>query len=93
MAIRITAIRLTGGNAHEHITRLWWINPANGKTGDSLTSEVVSFIEDQDGKAYVEDSQGHRVDVGVVTTEWGAKYLRTHADGYYSNNLLVLPKK
>jgi hypothetical protein len=29
VAIRITAVRLEGSEAHEHIVRLWWINPAN----------------------------------------------------------------
>jgi hypothetical protein len=36
MAIRITAVRLEGGNAHEHIVRLWWVNPANSQTGTTL---------------------------------------------------------
>ncbi|MBC6450866.1 DUF3892 domain-containing protein [Actinokineospora xionganensis] len=93
MAIRITAIRLTGGEGHEHITRLWWINPANSKSGDNSRAELVAWIQDEGGKAYVEDARGNRADVGVVTPAVGQKYLRTRADGKWTNNLLALPRK
>jgi hypothetical protein len=93
VAIRITAVRLEGGEAHEHIVRLWWINPANSQTGDNSRAELVSWIENQHGKAYVEDAQGNRADVGVVTPTYGAKYLRTHADGKWTDNLLALPRR
>jgi hypothetical protein len=93
MAIRITAIRLSGGTGHEHIIRLWWTNPANGKSSDNSRAEIVSFIEDKDGKAYVEDAQGNRANVGVVTPAHGSKYLRTYADGKWTDNLLALPRK
>ncbi|QSR28822.1 hypothetical protein CFH99_24675 [Nocardioides aromaticivorans] len=93
MAIRITAIRLSGGTQHEHITHLWWTNPGTGETGDSTRAAIVSWIENDGGKAYVEDNTGHRVNVLVVTPNYGAKYLRTYADGVATNNLLSLPRK
>lgn len=93
MAIRFTAIRLSGGTQHEHITRLWWVNPSNSKSGDDTRAELVAWIENDGGKAYVEDSAGNRADVGVVKPATGAKYLRTHADGKWTNNLLSLPRK
>ena len=93
MAIRITAVRLEGGQAHEHIVRLWWINPATSKTGDNSRAQLVSWIETQNGKAYVEDASGDRADVGVVTPTYGDKYLRTYADGKWTNNLLALPRR
>lgn len=93
MAIRITHIRLSGGTNHEHIVHLWWTNPSTGKTGDNTRSEIVSWIEDDNGKAYVVDAAGHRADVGVVKPQVGAKYLRTHADGQWTNNLLSLPRR
>jgi hypothetical protein len=93
MTVRITAIRQAGGSGHEHITRLWWIDPATDKTGDNSRSEVVTWIEDKDGKAYVNDDRGHRVDVGVVTPARGPKYLRTYADGVWTDNLLSLPRR
>jgi hypothetical protein len=92
MSIRIIAIRLAQGSGHEHIVRLWWTNPANSSAGDNTRAEIVDFIE-KSGKAYVEDASGHRVDVGVVTPRIGAKYLRTHADGVWTDNLLALPRR
>lgn len=91
MSIHVIAIRLAGGSSHQHIVRLWWTNPANGETGNSARSEVVNWIENG-GKAYVEE-YGHRIDVGVVTPASGPKYLRTHADGYWTDNLLALPRR
>jgi Protein of unknown function (DUF3892) len=41
----------------------------------------------------VEDARGNRADVGVVTPTHGAKYLRTYADGVWTDNLLALPRK
>ncbi|MDQ4114641.1 MAG: DUF3892 domain-containing protein [Actinomycetota bacterium] len=93
MAIRITAIRLSGGTQHEHISRLWWTNPSTGKTGDNTRSEIVSWLESGGNKAYVDDGAGHRVNVGVVDPAVGAKYLRTYADGVWTNNLLALPHR
>ena len=92
MSIKFVAIRLSGGTSHEHITRLWWINPSNSQTGDNSRAELVAWIE-QGGKAYVEDNYGNRVDVGVVTPRLGEKYLRTFADGKWTNNLLALPRR
>lgn len=91
MAIRIVAIRLSGGTDHQHITRLWWENST--KSGDNTRAEIVSWIENQNGTAYVQDSGGHRVTVGVVTPAYGDKYLRTYADGRWTDNLLALPEK
>jgi hypothetical protein len=93
MAIRITAIRLTGGQGHEHISHLWWTNPADGKTGDNTRSQLVDWIEEENGKAYIDDQHGNRADVLVVTPAVGQKYLRTYADGKWTDNLLALPRK
>ena len=93
MSIRITAVRLSGGTEHEHIVHLWWTNPATGQSDNNSRAEIVAWIEDQNGKAYVEDGYGHRVDVLVVRPAFGAKYLRTYADGRWTNNLLALPRR
>ena len=93
MAIRITAIELSGGAQHEHIVHLWWTNPGNSSTGDNSRSQLVDWIENENGKAYVEDGSGHRADVHVVTPSAGAKYLRTKQDGAWTDNLLALPRR
>ncbi|MDI5973985.1 DUF3892 domain-containing protein [Streptomyces sp. SL13] len=92
MSIKITVVHLSGGIDHEHITGLRWTNPADGKTGDSSRATLVAWIEDKNGKAYTEDSSGHRADVAVVNPARGEKYLRTRADGVWTNNLLALPR-
>ncbi|MFF5931597.1 DUF3892 domain-containing protein [Streptomyces hydrogenans] len=94
MAIQITAVRLTtGGTAHEHITHLWWTDQVTGNTGDNTRAEIVHWIEHQAGKAYTSDAAGRRTEVLVVTPTRGEKYLRTHADGVWTNNLLALPRR
>lgn len=93
MSIRITAIRLSGGTQHEHITRLWWTDLDNGQTGDNSRAELVDWIENKGGTAFVDDGYGHRVSVLVVTPSSGPKYLRTYADGRWTNNLLSLPQR
>ncbi|MGW0502043.1 DUF3892 domain-containing protein [Micromonospora sp. NPDC003241] len=93
MAIKITAIRLSDGAAHEHIVWLWWENPSTGATGNNSRAALIEWIESQGGKAYVEDSRGNRADVGVVKPTYGEKYLRTHANGVWTDNLLALPRQ
>jgi hypothetical protein len=93
MAIRITAVRLVDGHGHEHITHLWWTNPGSGAAGDNTRAAIVWWIDNEQGKAYVEDGQGNRADVLVVTPRYADKYLRTYADGKWTDNLLALPRK
>jgi hypothetical protein len=93
VAIRITDIRQEGGTGHEHISFLWWTNPSTGQDDRSTGASIVSWIEDKNGKAYVEDAHGNRADVLVVTPPYGEKYLRTYADGRWTDNLLALPRK
>ncbi|WP_405709126.1 DUF3892 domain-containing protein [Streptomyces xanthophaeus] len=94
MTIQITAVRLTaGGTTHEHIIHLWWTEQATGKISDNTRAQIVDWIENQSGKAYTSDAAGHRTEVAVVTPARGEKYLRTHADGVWTNNLLALPRR
>lgn len=93
MAISITGIRLSGGPEHQHIVRLWWTNPSTGKTRENTRAQIVAWIENEDGKAYVEDAGGNRADIGVITPTRGEKYLRTYADRVWTNNLLALPQR
>lgn len=93
MAIQMTAIRLSGGTSHEHITHLWWVDPSKNQPGDNTRAQIVNWIDNEKGHAYVQDAYGNRVTVGVVTPQRGEKYLRTHADGKWTDNLLSLPRR
>lgn len=91
MAVRATHKRLSGGTDHEHIIRLWWTDESTGKSGNGTRAELVAWIENEKGQIYVKGPSGDRAEVGVVTPSYGEKYLRTHADGEWNNNLLSLP--
>lgn len=86
--IQIIAVHIEGGNGHEHISQVRWVDlDNNNKPGTSTVAEMVQWIE-EGGKSIVRDEQ-RAVYVGVVDAD--PKYIRTHADGVWTNNLLALP--
>ncbi len=95
MAVRIIGIRKDNGNhynPHEGITDYQWINEQTRATGISSRAEMIHFFEVDRGQAYVKDQFGNVAWVGVQTSAWGTKYLRTYADSKWTNNLLSLPE-
>lgn len=91
MAIQITAVQLDGGLGHEHIARLRWTSDTQSDM-ESTRAQIAEWIEDSNGTAYTDDGRGHRAWVAVRTPERGPKYLQTHADNVWTNNLLALPR-
>lgn len=82
----ITAVHMAGGVQHEHIASVRWRNPSDGKADESRREQVVEFIN---GGGDVRVTDGvHTVSVGVLQQRW----LRTHADGKWTDNLLALPR-
>lgn len=71
-------------NSHEGITHL------GGDGWKWPRSEVIRSIVNGTNTFFTLVS-GKRADVGVVSGPNG-KYVRTHADGYYNDNLLALPE-
>jgi len=71
-------------DSHEGITHL------GGATWKWTRQRVVDSIE-QGTNTFYTMVGGKRADVGVVSGPYG-KYVRTHADGYYNDNLLALPE-
>ena len=70
-------------NTHESITHL-------GGAGWRYTREqVVNYIEQRTHTFYTQVG-GKRADVAVRENGHGGKYVQTHADGYWNNNLLAL---
>jgi len=86
---RITHIRKPDRqNAHEHITHVG--NPAAGWFWQREL--VITSINAKTNTFYVLES-GRRSEVGVVNPNDGrSPFLRTHADGYWNDNLLALPE-
>jgi len=87
MAIFLTGVHMVGGVGHEHIGGVKWKTPNDGKDGQALTADVIEWIETKKWDVRVSDG-ATSVAVGVVDHS----YLRTHADGRWTNNLLSLPR-
>lgn len=87
--IYIHAVHMSGGTQHEHIASVRWKNPDNGKTGQNSRSEMVDWIKGG-GAAYACGGNGHMARVKVVNAN--PPYIRTHADGVWTDNLLALPR-
>jgi Protein of unknown function (DUF3892) len=90
--IQITAIRLQGTAEHEHIAAVQWRNLQTGVTGESTREAVVSWLEESKANQAVVANGTSWVYVGVVRAAGRPAYLRTHADGKWSDNLLALPR-
>ena len=95
MAVRITCINKPSGdndNPHEAISHYGWLNEENNQKGKSTRPEMVDWIENKGGQAYVTDRNGNKVFCEVRQSIRGTKFLQTIADGRYTNNLLELPE-
>lgn len=80
---------MSGGSRHEHIASLRWENPSDGKQGQSSRSAVVDWIKNKGGQARVRSGR-EVAQVGVVDAR--PPYIRTYADGFWTDNLLALPR-
>jgi Protein of unknown function (DUF3892) len=88
--IYITAVHMSAGGAgNEHIAGVRWSNAESGAVGESTTPAVIHWIDNDGGVAKVKASPA---DVLVGTVDANPKYLRTYADGKWTNNLLSLPR-
>jgi uncharacterized protein DUF3892 len=81
-------------NPHERVLRILYIGGKNsdGTRWKLLQPQAIGYIEDGSYSFYVDRSEGDAVDVIVVASKWGNKYLKTTADGDQPNNLLSLPE-
>jgi hypothetical protein len=79
---------MVGGQLHEHIAEVRWKDPGDNTTGQSTRETMVDWIKNKGGQAYVTDGNV-QVAVGVVAAT--PPYIRTHADGLWTDNLLALP--
>lgn len=79
---------MQGGNRHEHIASVRWQDPGNGTADVSTREAMVAWIR-KGNRAFVTDGR-NTVDVLVVNAH--PPYLRTYADGKWTDNLLALPR-
>lgn len=89
--IEITAIRQVGGVLHEHIVALQWRNTTTPSTGESTREQMVDWLSVAGNQAIVRGPTKTAF-VGVVRPQSGRPYVRTYADGVWTDNLLHLPR-
>ncbi len=89
--VQVTCIRKPHPQSpHEHITYLG--NPRSTGGGWIWTREqVIRSIDEGTNTFYVLDPKtNRRADIAVVRTTGHPPYVRTHADGVWTDNLLAL---
>ena len=84
--VRITCITKSIPNGgHQHITH------AGNAAGTWTVELIINNIDNHIDTFFVLDERsGKRAEVGVVREAGKRPYIRTHADGYYNDNLLSL---
>jgi len=84
--VLITCItKSTPNGGYQHITH------AGNSSGTWPVELIIRNIDGGIDTFYVkDDSTGKRAEVGVVREAGKRPYIRTHADGYYNDNLLSL---
>lgn len=86
MSVEITHVHYgTTSKTHESIDAYQYHNDGESKLWYRWKADMVSFLETTT-TAHVKGVQ-----VGIVNDPPKAKYLRTHANGYFNDNLLSLP--
>lgn len=90
MSIEITHVKYSGtSKTHESIVEYKWKNQQTGNVASSTKPVLVAWVEGN-GAAYV-GANTQQVEVKAVRPSGAPAYLRTHADGKPTNNLLSLP--
>lgn len=74
---------------HERVTAVGGPKPDGSGRWKDTTENVVQFIESKQHRFYASEG-GRTVWVGVRVSAAGNKFLQTHADGYWNDNLLAL---
>ena len=90
MTAYIAAVHMSGGTQHQHISQVVWVVDGTFQSGISARSDIVKFI-DAGNSVMVSDGKT-KVVVGVVRESGHELYLRTYADGRWTDNLLAMPR-
>lgn len=92
MDIEITHVRMfIGGTTHDQIMGFQWCGIESAEAGSTDRPTLVDWIANKGGRAFVGRGPG-AVAVGVVHPDEGNPYVRTHADGSWTNSLMSLPR-
>jgi len=88
--IEITAVSFGQARAHEHITAVLW-RSASSSTGHSAREAIVAWLDSSSANRAVVANGSDYVEVAVARTANQSPYLRTRADGVWTDHLLALP--
>jgi hypothetical protein len=88
--IEVTAIRLEGGDAHEHITDVLWHSASS--SGQTSRQALVDWLSEGRENQAIVAGEGEHVPILVIAPFEKEPYFRTHADGMWTNHLLGLPR-
>lgn len=86
--IRVTSIRLVGGEDHRHIQSVTWVNPATNDTGSSNLQSMITWLR---GGGTATVSVGDQTE-NIQVVEGDNPYIQTFASGTPTNSLLALPR-
>lgn len=85
----VTAVKFSGGRSEEHIAVVRWLSTSDGTSKTSTVAAMVDWLS-RGNALYVAGHDG-RVRVGVVRPTGRSPYLRTYANGKWTDNLKELP--
>lgn len=91
--IEIYERHMEGGTKHEHIAEVKWRNVDTKKEGKNSRQAMVTWLDESDNNtAVVGDYPNDFVYVGTVHPDNSPAYIRTYANGDWTDNLLALPE-
>ncbi|HEX3679938.1 MAG TPA: DUF3892 domain-containing protein [Galbitalea sp.] len=93
MTTQIVARHMAGGQDHQHVAEVEWINITSNKTGKSSRDTMVAWLDDKTANhsAIVVDAKEETSHVGTVHPTNSAAYIRSYKDKVWNDNLLALP--
>jgi hypothetical protein len=89
--IEITAIRLQGGNGHEHITLVRWRSPTTAM-GLAMRPRIVDWLSQRSQNEAILAHGTTQIQVAIQRRPNQPPLLRTRVDGRWTDHLLSLPK-
>jgi hypothetical protein len=89
--IEITAIRLQGGDGHEHITVVRWRSPTTSM-GLATRPRIVAWLSQTSENQAVLADGTTQIQVAVQRRPNQPPLLRTRVDGQWTDHLLSLPR-
>lgn len=92
--IEIIERHMVGGERHEHIAEVKYVN-GSGQTKRATREAMVEWLDTSGANKAIVRSQTNRslyAYVGTVHPQHLPAYIRTYADHEWTDNLLALPK-